>query len=155
MEKNTYFEQMRTVGEAFEEERAIRRKERKALISQEDWDGVKAWNKREERDYPNPFTSGEAKAFHAYQRNLQRGTDYFEIDDLPWNYEREDFVKTLRKAGITDIVVTDESTALMEGLSGLDFLGCHMQDFRTVTRENAHPFGSKEPEIKTGIHFTI
>ena len=95
------------------------------------------------------------KALQAYRNTTQRGCDAFEVDDLPWPDDTKDFVETLRKAGITSIVVTDESTGLMDGIYGLTACGCTMGSLRTVTRADDFRFGSREPETKRGIEFKI
>jgi hypothetical protein len=155
MEKNTYFEQMRDTAIAYNEAQAIREKERDTMIAADDWDSVKAFDRREKEEFPYPFTAGQNKALVLYDRSLRNGADAFEADDLPWDYELEDFVRTLREAGITAIVVTDQSTGLMDGIYGLTALGCRMNGLKTVTRVDNHRFGSKEPERKNGIEFEL
>ena len=149
MEKNTYFEQMRDTAIAYSEAQAIREKERDAMIAADNWDGVKAFDKREKEEFPCPFTAGQNKALVLYDRSLRNGADAFEADDLPWDYEMADFVD------ITAIVVTDQSTGLMDGIYGLTALGCRMNGLKTVTRADDHRFGSKEPERKNGIEFEL
>lgn len=155
MEKNSYFEEMRNTAIAYNKAQAIREKERDAMIAADNWDGVKAFDKREKEEFPSPFTAGQNKALVLYDRSLRNGADAFEVEDLPWDYELADFVKTLRAAKVDNIVVTDQSTALMDGIYGLSGLGCRMGTLRTVTRANDHRFGSREPEKKNGIEFKI
>jgi len=126
MEKNTYFEHMRNTAIAYNEAQAIREKERDAMIAADNWDGVKAFDRREKEEFPYPFTAGQNKALVLYDRSLRNGADAFEADDLPWDYELADFVETLRNAGIKAIVVTDQSTGLMDGIYGLTNLGCRI-----------------------------
>ncbi|MDY5112750.1 MAG: hypothetical protein SPE66_03445 [Bilifractor sp.] len=64
-------------------------------------------------------------------------------------------METLRKAGITSIVVTDESTGLMDGIYDLTACGCRMGALKTVTRADDFRFGSREAETKRGIEFGI
>jgi hypothetical protein len=155
MEKNSRFEEMRKTAVAYNEAKAIREKDREAMIKADDWDGVKAFDEREKTEFPYPFTQGTVKALTAYDRSLRRGADAFEVEDLPWDYELADFAEALRNAGVTEIVVTDQSTALMDGIYGLTALGCRMNGLKTVTRADDHRFGSKEPERKNGIAFEL
>ncbi len=155
MEKNTYFEAMRDTAIAYNEAQAIREKERDAMIAADNWDGVKAFDKREKEEFPFPFTAGQNKALVLYDRSLRNGADAFEVDDLPWDHEMADFVDTLRKADITAIVVTDQSTGLMDGIYELTALGYQMRGLKTVTRADDHRFGRKEPERKNGIEFQL
>lgn len=155
MEKNTYFEEMRKTAIAYNEAAAKREEERDVLIKADDWDGVRAFDNREKKEFPYPFTPGENAALVQYDRSLQNGSDEYEVDDLPWDDQMADFVKTLRAAKVQKIVVTDQSTALMDGIYGLTNLGCRMASLHTITRENDHRFGSREPEKKDGIAFEI
>lgn len=155
MEKNTFFEEMRNKAIAWNEAHTEREKERNALKAADDWDGVKAWDEKEKAKHPYPLKQGAVRALTAYDRSLRNGADAFEIDDLPWDKDLANFVDTLRKAGITAAVITDQSTALMDGIYGLTALGCTMSGLKKVTRENDHRFGSKEPEVKDGIEFAI
>lgn len=155
MEKNTYFEEMASEAIAWSKARTEREKEREALKAADDWDGVKAWDKKEKTEHPYPFTEGAVRALRAYDRSLNNGADAFEIDDLPWDRDFADFVDTLRKAGITAAVVTDQSTALMDGIYALNALGCTMTGLKAVTRKNDCRFGTDKPEVKNGIEFSI
>lgn len=155
MKRNDYFEAMIETMTAYVQARDAREEKREALMNEGNWDAVKEMDEKEETELPKPFTAGEAKALNQYRRSTRDGADAFEISDLPWNYELTDYVKTLRAAGITTAVVTDESTALMDGIYGLANLGCRMAGLQTVTRENDHRFGSKEPVRKNGIAFEI
>jgi hypothetical protein len=132
-----------------------RRKVREKLMDADKWDELKESDARWDAENPDPYTSGQNKALSQYVRSLRNGADVFEVENLPWDYELADFVETLRKAGITAIVVTDQSTGLMDGIYGLTSLGCRMNGLKTVTRADDHRFGSKEPERKNGIEFLI
>lgn len=155
MKKNTYFESMRQTAINYNEAKAERDEERRSLIKANDWDGVKAWDEREKKEFPYPFTQGANKALIEYDCSLSNGADYFEVRDLPWDKELPDFVKTLQLAGIDTIVITDQSTGLMDGIYGLTALGCEMIGLQKVTRADDHRFGSKEPEVKNGIEMEI
>lgn len=155
MEKNTYFEEMKKTAIAYSDAAAKRREKRDALIEVDDWDGVQAFDEREKEEFPFPYTPGENVALIQYDRSCRNGSDEYEVDDLPWDDQMEDFVKTLRAAKIQKIVVTDQSTALMDGIYGLTKYGCRMTSLHTITRENDRRFGSREPEKKNGIEFEI
>lgn len=155
METNSRLEEMRETAIAYNQAKAIREKDREAMIEADDWDGVRAFDEREKAEFPYPFMQGAVKALTAYDRSLKQGADAFEVEDLPWENELADFAATLRDAGITTIVVTDRSTALMDGIYTLTALGCRMTGLRTVTRADDHRFGSKKPERRNGIEFQL
>lgn len=153
--RNTFFEEMKEAGYAYQEAKDKRLETRTELIKTDKWDEVRAFDEKEKAEHPFPFTKGAMKALQAYRNTTQRGCDAFEVDDLPWPDDTKDFVETLRKAGITSIVVTDESTGLMDGIYDLTACGCTMGSLRTVTRADDFRFGSREPETKRGIEFKI
>ena len=155
MEKNTYFEEMKKTAIAYNKAADGRKAERDALIKADDWDGLRAFDERVKKEFPYPYTQGANVALIQYDRSCRNGSDEYEVDDLPWDDQMEDFVKTLRAAKVDKIVVTDQSTGLMDGIYGLTNLGCRMIGLHTITRENDCRFGSKEPEKKNGIEFAI
>jgi hypothetical protein len=78
METNSRLEEMRETAIAYNTAKAIRGKDREAMIEADDWDGVKVFDEREKADFPYPFTQGAVKALTAYDRSLKRGADAFE-----------------------------------------------------------------------------
>lgn len=152
---NTFFEEMRKVGYTYQEAKDKRLETRTELIKADKWDEVRAFDEKEKAEHPFPFTKGSMKALQAYRNSKDRGCDSFEVDDLPWPDDTKDFVETLKNAGIKTFVVTDESTGLMDGIYDLTACGCRMGALKTVTRADDFRFGSREPETKRGIEFTI
>ena len=153
--KNTFFESMYKAGREYQEKKQIAEKQRDDLFDQGKYDEGSAMMQKFKEENPYPFSDGAMKAFFAWQNMNCHGADCFEIEDLPWPKDMKDFVDTLRKAGIGTIVVTDQSTGLMDGIYGLSENGCRMGALRTVTREKDHRFGSDEPETQRGIEFRI
>ncbi len=62
METNSRLEEMRETAIAYNQAKAIREKDREAMIDADDWDGVKAFDEREKAEFPYPFTQGAVKA---------------------------------------------------------------------------------------------
>lgn len=107
------------------------------------------------KENPVPFTDGEYRALRMYERNLDRGADRFEVDDVPWECDLPDFIALLRKAGIDEICLTEESTALLRTVIKLEELGCTYSHSATVIREKDVWYGSKEPRKVAGISFIL
>lgn len=150
---NAYFENMRAEGQAWQAARDIRKAEKQELINKEDWDAVKTWNEREAAEFPFPMSNGAGKAFRAYEDTNYYEASEFMVQDLPWETDSaEDFVKTMKAAGITEFVTTDESTALMRVLHELDSLGCKMVGLATITVKDGW---TKERTEKNGIRMSI
>ena len=152
--QNTFFENMRNEGRTYEAAKELRKAEKKALMDADNWDAVKAWNEREEREFPFPFTGGAMKAFNAYENTNYKHANAFLVTDLPWERDIPDFVETLREAGITEIAIADQSTSLMESLHTLAANGCQMTG---LTKVEIDGNGWTEPERITvnGITMTI
>ena len=133
MKAEQFFENMKNACVEYDRSRQARLQEKDVLILKSDWDGVKMWNEREER-FPFPLNRGESTAYRAWVDSVRNDSSIFEVADLPWNEDVVDFVETLRKAGITEIAVTDHSTALMDGLHALDAEGFHIVSTCVVRR---------------------
>lgn len=61
---------------------------------------------------------------------------------------------TLRKAGFTEFVYTNQSTAVMENLHQLAAQGCRMEGLCAIIRHETR-WGDEEPTEIMGIRFTI
>lgn len=71
---------------------------------------------------------GYQYALRAYEESVEMKTDMIIVKELPWgtNLAEEmcDFYSILTEAEVERIIVTDHSTALLEGLIELMNLGC-------------------------------
>ena len=138
--ENAFFEEMKRVGHAWDDERRAKLEQRREIektygYCSEEYSNWLAENK----DIPFPFTDGANKAYRAWA-----------FSDLLWDREVADFVDTLRKAGITEFVYTGKSTALMENIHQLAAEGCTMTGlYRRIKKE----FWG-ETEIQ-GIRFSV
>jgi hypothetical protein len=153
--KNAYFESMYKTVCSYQEKKEAVKNKRSKLFDEEKYDEGTALVKAFEEEHPFPYTDGAMKAYWAYQNMNYHGADCFEVEDLPWKKDMKDFAETLRDAGIDAIVITDQSTGLMDGIYGLCENGWKMGVLKTVTRKDDCRFGSDEPETKKGIEFTI
>lgn len=89
------------------------------------------------------MTRGQIYAYRAWEQTQRDVVDMFEVDSLPWGSElengiMEEFVATLREAGVEQFAVTDHSTALMESLHALFALGCTLIEPTIVQRHPPH-----------------
>ena len=95
----------------------------------------------------DPFTRGEWKALIAMTHCEK---EELEISDFCWEDEPEDFIATLRKAGLKTFITTDSSTALMENIHAYIAAGCTLEGPVTVEKESW--FGT---EKKQGLRFSL
>ena len=161
--KNTYFEAMKVQAEAYAEEKAAREAVKKTLIaryreaSRDEEDQIdaeiKAWYE-EEKKHHFPFSDGACKAYRSYATSQYNLASDFEISDLPWEKDYDDFVGTLKAAGIQTFVVTDKSTALMDGIHELTSRGCKLIGPVTITRKEDF-FGSYQEKERFGLEFQV
>ena len=82
---------------------------------------------------------GQGYAIRAWSRTREQSSDMFEVEYLPWGSElkagaMEEFVETLKEAGITEFAVTDQATSLMTSLHALFAAGGTLVCPVTVTR---------------------
>ena len=105
--ENAFFEEMKKVGHAWDDERRARLEQRREIektygYCSEEYSNWIAENK----DISFPFTDGANKAYRAWAGSIESGADEFEFSDLLWDREVADFVDTLRKAGIKEFAYT-------------------------------------------------
>lgn len=105
------------------------------------------WDEHDKPEYP--LTGGEYKAFRLIHRNK---TDELVFDDFVWESEAHDFIATLREAGAKTMVVTNQSTALMENMHWFEQEGCRMVGLCNV-KTGREDIITGEPEIAMGVRF--
>ena len=144
---NGFFEKLEAVAGEFESARAARNEEKEALRKAGDWDGMEAWNERE-KQFRFPYTDGQIKAYRAWMQSRWHNSSVLEAEDLPWERDIPDFVRTLREAGMEAFTVTDQSTALMRSLHALAAEGCTVEGLCTVTRRENRYGTVQEYEVQ-------
>ena len=152
---NPHFEELRKLGRKYDEERKALEDKKIGLIEKYGWDSpeVKAWyEERENLKYPVP--QGACKAARAWQTSCENGYEDVEMDDFLWDKEVKDFVDTLRKAGITTFIYTNQSTAMMDNLHDLEKEGCIMEGLCKMERTEK-AFGENRVKEVRGVHFTV
>ena len=152
---NSYFEEMKRIGYAWEEAQVERKNRKQQIIDTLGWDSdeLKAWYE-EDAAAKFPFESGVSKAYRAWAQSLSRKEDELEMDDFLWDKEVADFIEALRSAGIETFVYTNQSTAVMENLHAFAAHGCTMMGLCTITRQETR-WGDEEPTEVMGIRFRI
>ena len=154
-ERNTHFENLRRLGQEYEEKRKALEEEKADLIEKYGWDSdeVNAWyDVRNNMVYP--VSQGACKAYRAWKNSLESGLDDVEMDDFLWDKEVGDFVETLRKAGIMSFIYTNQSTAMMDNIHDLEKEGCIMEGL--CRREKTERgFGEERIIEVRGVHFTV
>ena len=153
--ENAYFAELERIGYAFEEKRAAHEAKKQQIIDTYGWDSeeLKAWYaEKEAMKFPVP--EGACKAYRAWKESLARQEGELEMSDFLWDREVADFIEALRKAGITSMVYTNQSTAVMENLHAFAAQGCTMTGLCTITRRE-NRWGEEEPYEVQGIRFSI
>lgn len=153
--ENAHFEELKKLGKAYDEKREALEEKKLGLIEKYGWDSeeVKAWYKeREKLEYP--VSQGACKAARAWKMSCEYGYDDVEMDDFLWDKEVKDFVETLRKAGITTFIYTNQSTAMMDNLHDLVKEGCIMEG---LWKKEKIERGFREDRIVEvrGVRFTV
>ncbi len=152
---NTYFENLKRIGHEYEERRAAHEGRKQHIIDTYGWDSeeLKKWYAEKEA-MKFPFEQGARKAYRAWAQSISRKEDELEMDDFLWDKEVKDFIDTLRCAGITSFVYTNQSTAVMENLHAFAAQGCTMIGLCTITRQETR-WGDEEPTEIMDIRFQL
>ena len=148
-----YVHRMYEDASRFHQAKRLREDEKRALIAADNWDAVDAWNEREKL-FPDPFTSGQYKAYWAFDRSSEIETGDLEMNDFLWEYEVKDFTETLRAAGLTTFVMTNQSTGLMRNIHELEAEGWRLVGAcKLAVKENR--YGCERIEERLGLRFEI
>ena len=153
MKTNTYFEELDRIARDFEQRHEAHKAQKQQIIDTKGWDSeeLKAWYKEEEENFQYPISAGACKAYRAWRNS---NTDEVIMDDFTWDRDRHDFIATLRRAGIQTLVVTNQSTGLMEDLHGYAAEGCTMLGLCTITKKDTR-WGEEKEEQIMGIRFQL
>ena len=152
---NTYFENLKRIGHDWEAARIERQARKQQIIDTLGWDSaeLKAWYE-EDAAAQFPFSQGTSKAFRAWKSSIHRSEDEIEMDDFLWEKEVHDFITSLREAGFSSFVYTNQSTAVMENLHQFAAEGCRLEGLCTITRKETR-WGEEEPYEVQGIRFSL
>ena len=82
----------------------------------------------------NGLPTGGRKAYWAYKLSIEDRSNILELCDHLTEPEAVDFIDVLRKAGITQFVLTDRSTSLFTTVLALTANGCTIRGTKDVVR---------------------
>ena len=153
--ENPVFEEMKRIGCAWEEAREERRRRKQEIINTHGWESeeLKAWYAEDEAA-KFPFSGGASKAYRAWASSVSHQEDEVDLSDSLWDSEVLAFVDTLRKAGFTSFVYTDQSTAVMRTLHRFAAEGCRLVGLCTILRYEDR-WGDETPAEIPGIRFSL
>ena len=99
------------------------------------------------------FSHGAGYAYRAYLDTCNNSnSEELIVNDLPFEDDMSDFVETLRSAGLTTVLITDASTALLRNLHQLDELGCRFDGLCKATRNYAWGAPEEIPAIRIRLN---
>ena len=152
---NAHFEELRRIGEDYEERRKELAERKQEIIDTYGWDSdeLKAWYE-EKGKMTYPIEAGACKAYRAWLHTIERGENEVDMNDFLWDREVEDFVDTFRKAGIKSFIYTNQSTAVMENIHGFEAACCKMEGLCKIERIERR-FGEDKTEEIMGIRFSL
>ena len=151
----TYFDEMTANCIAWENAKKERDERREQIFQTYGWNSpeMEAW-KAEDQAAVRPYSDGAMKAYWVFKQALDNENGEFEMNDSLWDRERQDFVETLRKLGITEFTVTNHSSGLMDDIYGYTELGCTMAGLHTITKKFPEWRGEGYETVK-GILFKV
>lgn len=88
-----------------------------------------------------PESHGMNRAIIAYLHTNDASLSELMVDDMPFSNDMDDFMGTIEAAGITEFLLCDDSTALMESLHYLFSHGwqvvctCEVETSRITTKQ--------------------
>lgn len=153
--RNDFFEKMHETEREYRDKERAALEQRARLLKGGKYNEGSSYMEKFKKENPYPFSEGEAMALQAYDGTCKHDADHFEVDDLPIPECMEDFVRTLRAAGISSIVVTDKSFYLMDGIHALAGSGCTIGSPEIVNWQSTKNFKFNKPKRRKGLEFQI
>ncbi len=153
--RNSFFENMHETEREYRDKERAALEQRARLLKGGKYNEGISYMEKFKKENPYPFNNGEAMALQAYERMCKHDADHFEVEELPISEYMEEFVRTLRNAGISSIVVTDISFNLMDGIHALVGSGCTIGSPEIVNRKSTKYFKLNKPERRKGLEFQI
>lgn len=152
---DAYFKNMERIEREYYAAKEAREAEKKQILETKGWDSeeLSAWNEREKQFTP-PYTMGQISAFSAWENSKRSKSGELECDTLPFEKDIRDFSDTLKEAGYKTLVITDQSTALMQSLHALGALGWKIDGLCSVTRAENYSMRAETREVQ-GLRLTI
>ena len=152
----TYFDEMTANCAAYERAKKERTERKQQIAETYGWDSpeMDAWYAEDKAAGTYPYTGGEMKAYWVFKFRRENDNYEFEMTDYCWDTEFHDFIETLRKLGITEFTLTNQSTALMENIYGYTAEGCTMVGLHTITKKSLR-WGEEHYETAQGILFKV
>lgn len=132
---NEYFENIEKAGLAYTDRYTAHYNKKEDIINKYGWDSkeMDEWYNEEEEIKKDAFPAGVVKAFNSWKR--RNAYDGAIVCEEIWRGEVLDYMRTLFDGGITEIIITDKSTALMENLHEFCSYGWKMDSCITITKD--------------------
>lgn len=148
MKTSKTYNDLKSKIDAYENACAAYEAEKEANRAAMSDDDFWAWyGKHAKPEYP--LTGGQNKAMYLVYWNEAEELVY---DDFVWEKEAHDFITTLRDMGAKTIVITNQSTALMENMHWFQQEGCKLVGLCEV-ETGKKDWLTHEPERKMGVRF--
>ena len=154
MIQNAYFENLRRLGKEHADVCKAHEALKESIVEGKGWNSpeMDAWYAEKKRlEEANPLSGGIGKAYRSWYWGT---TDELELSDFLWNKEVEDYVDTLRKAGIHSFVYSNSSTAVMENIHQLVAAGCTLEGPCTLVKKT-EKWGEEGEEQVLGLRFSL
>lgn len=133
LKDNYCFNVMKKTSEMYEKMISAHENKKESIIETYGWDSQETnewYEKNDKLKREFPFTGGQCKAYRAWQSSVRYGDEIIILDEFLWDDEVDDFIQTLKEAGIKEFAYMNSSTAVMNNIhgfinSGYDFAGLY------------------------------
>lgn len=121
LKDNYCFNVMKNTSQMYERLITAHEDKKESVIGTYGWDSPETneWYKKYDEIKKNfPFNGGQCKAYRAWRSSVRWNSEIIVLDEFLWDEEMDDFIQTLKEAGIKEFVYTNGSTALMGNIHG-------------------------------------
>ena len=150
---NIVFNSMLRQVRRFEQNRRKRNEDRDNIIALYGADSpeMEKWYKTVTQSM-YPLTPGSSKALMAWTDSIAQNTEELELSTPLFHTEASDFIRTLRHAGISAFIYTNQSAYTMKNIHAFVHEGCQLLGLYQTKRRKYH---TNETETILGIRFEI
>lgn len=153
LKDNYCFNVMKKTSEVYEKIISAHEDKKDSIIKTYGWGSSETYEWYKEYDEikkNSPFTRGQCKAYRAWCSSVKWDHKIIVLDEFLWDDEVDDFIQTLKEAGIKEFAYMNSSTAVMDNIysfinGGYDFVGSYLI-------QNKKKYGD---DVAKGIRFKL
>lgn len=153
LKDNYCFNVMKRTSETYEKIISAHESKKESVIETYGWNSPETneWYEKYDEIKKNfPFNGGQCKAYRAWCSSVRWNHEIFVLDEFLWDDEINDFIQTLKEAGIKEFAYMNNSTAVMNDIHGFINGGYDFAGLYKIQNKNKYT-----DDVVKGIRFKL